>query len=256
MRLLRSLFVLGSAMLAAACTVSAQNPAAPGKQATNLDTDPHLVAWWTFDQTSGTELKDSSAGNHPGVLEGGTTLESCSVPGHNGKALKFDGKEAFVRIPNYKGITGQNPRTVALWIKTTAQSGDLVSWGSDEPGKRFNFGFFRSRVGIVPKGGYLYMNPPVHDDQWHHVAVVVHEASPPNLHDHVKLFKDGDRAEIGDIGLLDLWPIDTGDKLEVRIGRRFNGVIDDLRIYDRALSEDEITALFRPDKGRRLTQSR
>ena len=240
-------------MLTAAGLVSAQVPAKPPN---NLDTDPHLVGWWTFDEKSGTELKDSSAQKHAGVLEGGATLEACSVPGRIGTALKFDGKEACVRIPNYKGVTGQNPRTVALWLKTTAQSGDLVTWGSDEAGKRFNFCFFRSRVGVVPKGGYLYMNAPVHDGQWHHVAVVVHEASPPNLHDNVKLYKDGDRAEIGDIGLLDLWPIDTGDKLEVRIGRRFNGIIDDVRIYDRALTEDEITTLFRPEKARPLTQAR
>ncbi len=89
------------------------------------------------------------------------------------------------------------------------------------------------------------MKAPVNDDRWHHVAVVVREASPPNLHDDVKLFLDGELAEIDDIGLLDLWPIDTGEKQDVTIGRRFKGAIDDLRIYNRPLSEDEIKALFK-----------
>ena len=59
-------------------------------------------------------------------------------------------------------------------------------------------------------------------------------------------------AEIHDIGLLDLWPIDTGSDLDVRIGRRFKGLIDDVRIYDRALSEDEIKTLFELKSNRPL----
>jgi len=43
---------------------------------------------------------------------------------------------------------------------------------------------------------------------------------------------------------MDLWPIETGDKLDVVIGRGFIGLLDDLRIYQRPLSEEEILALF------------
>ena len=70
------------------------------------------------------------------------------------------------------------------------------------------------------------------------------EAEAPNLHDHVKLYQDGEPAVIHDIGLLDLWPLETGGELDLRIGRRFNGLIDDVRVYDRALSIEEIQALF------------
>ena len=89
------------------------------------------------------------------------------------------------------------------------------------------------------------MNDTVNDDQWHHVAAVLIKGDPPNLHDSVKLYLDGERAAIHDIGLLDLWPIDTGSEVDVRIGRRFNGQIDDVRIYDRPLSVDEVNALFK-----------
>ncbi len=88
------------------------------------------------------------------------------------------------------------------------------------------------------------MQEEIGDGEWHHVAAVVREGSPPNLHDHVTLYKDGELAQIHDIGLLDLWPIDTGDALDLRIGDEFEGAIDDLRIYDRALSDEEIEALF------------
>jgi hypothetical protein len=121
----------------------------------------------------------------------------------------------------------------------------VVSWGLDDHGKMWTLGFIRGRIGVTPKGGYLYMKDSTSDDAWHHVAAVVLEASPPNLHDNAKIYKDGEPAEIHDIGLLDLWPIETGDKLDVTIGRKFKGAIDDLRIYDRALSDDEIKALFK-----------
>ena len=56
--------------------------------------------------------------------------------------------------------------------------------------------------------------------------------------------RDGEPAELDDIGLLDLWPIETGEKMDVRIGWRLKGLIHDLRIYDRPLSEEEIRAVF------------
>jgi hypothetical protein len=120
----------------------------------------------------------------------------------------------------------------------------------------WTLGFIRERIGVTPKGGYLYINPEIHDDVWHHVAVVVQDAELPNLHDDVKLYLNGELAEIHDIGLLDLWPIETGSDLDVRIGRGFQGAIDDLRIYDRALSDKEINDLFGSVSTRPSPESR
>jgi len=43
---------------------------------------------------------------------------------------------------------------------------------------------------------------------------------------------------------LDLWPVNTGKDLDVRIGRRFTGLLDDVRIYNRVLSGEEVKAIF------------
>jgi hypothetical protein len=230
-------------------------PAAEADRPT-LDTDPHLAGWWKFDETTGKEAADSSKQNHPGRLQGALAFETNSVPGRVGKALKLEGNNDCVRIPGYKGVTNTGPRTLALWIKTPASGGDLVTWGENEPGKMWIFGHIRGRVGVTPRGGYLYMRAPTHDDAWHHVAVVVDEASPPNLHDHVRLYKDGELAVIDDIGLLDMVPIETGAQQDVTIGRRFKGLMDDLRIYDRPLSEEEIRALFKLESNRPLPKSK
>jgi len=124
----------------------------------------------------------------------------------------------------------------------------------------FYFKHIRRRIGLTPDGGYFYMKEYTNDDKWHHIGVVVIEApedSPgPNLHDHVKLYLDGEVAEIDDIGLLDLWPLVTGKKLDVRIGRGYNGLIDDVRLYDRSLSTDEVKAIFKQKTDQPLKKAK
>jgi hypothetical protein len=228
-------------------------PAGAVDKPATLDTDPNLCARWTFDETSGKIAADASKHKRNGTLEGDLSFDKVSVPGRAGRAIRLDGEDPVV-VKAYKGVIGTGPRTVAAWIKTTRSRGRIVSWGTDDFGQMFNFGFVRGRVGVTPNGGYLYINPETNDDEWHHVAAVVREAELPNLHDDVKLYLDGLPAEIHDIGLLDLWPLQTGDDLDVRIGQGFNGALDDLRIYSRPLSEEEIKALFELKTGRPLSE--
>jgi hypothetical protein len=227
-----------------------------GDKPTTLDNDPNLAGWWKFDETSGKTAVDSSKHNRKGTLKEGISFEKDSTSGRISKALKFGRGDGFVQISKYKGVTGTRPRTVAAWFRTTETRGDIISWGEDDFGKMFIFGHIRGRIGIRPNGGYLYINDETDDDKWHHVAVVVEDVELPNLHDDVKLYKDGEPAEIHDIGLLDLWPIDTGKELDVRIGNGFKGSIDDVRIYDRPLSEDEINALFKLQSNKPLPKSK
>jgi hypothetical protein len=222
---------------------------------TTLDTDPNLAGWWKFEEASGKTAVDSSGHGRNGTLEEDLSFDKNSAQGRTGKALKLDGDE-YVEITKYKGVTGTRARTVAAWIKTKNDNGEIVSWGTDDFGKMFTFCFIRGRIGIRPNGGYYYMNDPVDDDKWHHVVVVVEEAELPNLHDDVVLYKDGAIAEVHDIGLLDLWPIDTGSDLDVRIGLEFKGLIDDVRIYDRVLSDKEVLALFKLQSDRPLPKSK
>ena len=214
-----------------------------GDKPGTLDNDPALAGWWKFDETSGTIASGSSKHNRQGNLMEGISFNKNSAPGRIAKALKFNG-DGFVEIKGYKGITGTKSRTVAAWIKTENDNGEIISWGEDDFGRMFTLRHVRRRIGIIPNGGYLYVNDKTDDNQWHHFAVVVEDAELPNLHDDVKLYLDGEPAEIHDIGLLDLWPIDTGKDSDVTIGKDFEGLIDDVRIYDRPLSEDEIRMLY------------
>jgi hypothetical protein len=231
-------------------------PAGDAGKPVTLDNDPNLAGWWKFDETAGSTAADSSGHKRDGTLSAGFTCDKDSVPGKAGRAIRFNAKDALIEVKDYKGVGGTRPRTVAAWIKTASAQGEIVSWGKRDFGQMFTLGYIRGRVGVTPHGGYLYVNAETHDDKWHHVAVVVLKAELPNLHDDVKLYLDGAPAEIHDIGLLDLWPIQTGQEQNVRIGRGFKGLVDDLRIYDRVLSDEEINALFKLQTDRPLPKAK
>jgi hypothetical protein len=202
-----------------------------------LDTDPNLIGWWKFDETAGKTAADSSKFTRKGTLKGELSFDKNSAEGKIAKALKFGGKGDMVEIKDYKGITGTKPRTVTAWIKTNKTEGEIVAWGENDYGKMFYCRHIRGRIGVTPDGGYLYMKEYTNDDKWHHIAAVVIEApadSPgPNLYDHVKLYLDGEPAVIDDIGLL-----------------------DDLRLYDRPLSEDEVKAVFQQKTDQPLRKAK
>jgi hypothetical protein len=215
----------------------------------SLNSDPHLVAWWKLDETSGTTATDSSKKGHHATLRGGLHFDSASVPGRLGRAIQLSGKDDFLEVTGYKGVRGTQPRTVAVWVKTKRNRGEIIAWGEDDGGKMWMLKFIRGYVGISPEGGYYYTGERIDDERWRHVAVVVTAGDPPNLHDNVRIYVDGTVAKVHDIGLLDLWPVETGDEIDVRIGRGFEGGVDDLRIYDRALSADEVKALSTLKEG-------
>jgi len=223
-------------LLAAAGAPAAEKAAVP------LDKDPALEGWWTFDETSGNTAADASKHNRKGTLAGDFSFEKNSADGKAGKALRFAGN-SHVEIKDYKGVTGTAPRTVTAWIKTKATRGDIVVWGANDSGRQFRFGHIRGRIGMTPFGGYYYMKEYTNDDKWHHIAVVVGESELPNLYDDLTLYLDGEVAVIDDIGLLGLLPVETADELDVRIGAGFEGLIDDLRIYKRPLTEVEIKTI-------------
>ena len=200
----------------------------------NLDSDPHLQGWWKLDGTAA----DSSTHARGGKLAGNASF----VAGRIGQAVELD-KDGVVRIAGYKGIVGTGPRSIAVWIKTGAPEGEVVSWGLRDFGRMWKLCFYRKHIGANPEGGYFYAAADIHDNEWHHVAVVVHKAELPNLHDDVTLYLDGEIAEIDDIGLLDLWPIETEAGEDVTIGAGYKGAVDELRIYNRELSDEEVAAL-------------
>jgi len=198
-----------------------------------------IVAYWKLNETAGAVAEDDSPNGYDGTLM--NMDDSDWVEGVYGNALDFDGLDDYVKISGYKGVTGTASRTCAAWIKT--DSGDeILSWGGDGTGEKWTFrvqsgGLIRLEV----SGGAIGGSTIVNDGFWHHVAAVFLNDGTPDVSD-VKLYVDGIEESTTSAGQA----INTAGVYDVKIGifgssgRYFNGLIDDVRIYDRALSQDEI----------------
>jgi len=212
--------------------------------------DVNEVGWWRFDRGYGIKAIDSSGYDHYGSLigdpDGPTWVERGRLKG----ALYFDGDDDYVNIDGYKGVSGANPFTVAAWIRTRANA-SIVNWGTNANGQRMSFRLNNNTLRFEFGGGNVIATTVVTDGEWHHVAMTV--PSNGTLGD-VTLYVDGE----DDLGVANNPAnlFNLGQTVDVSIGRRatsndryFNGIIDNVRIYDRELSAEEIAGTMRSDPG-------
>ena len=195
----------------------------------------NLAAFYEFEGNT----DDSSVNGRNAIAMGGPTFAA----GNLGQAISLDGIDDFVEITGYKGILGPNAVTVAAWIKTSStETGAIVGWGPNIAGQRFGFRVNQGRLQIEHAAGNLQGETNVNDGRWHHVAVTV-QGSATLSYPEVILWLDGlDNTRPG----IDEDAFDLAAGRDVRIGSRpynddrfFMGLIDDVRIYDYALTQEE-----------------
>lgn len=165
-------------------------------------------------------------------------------------ALNFDGTNDYIQT-TYPGVLGNAPRTVEAWIKlpTTTSGENLVTtWGSDNVnGGRFTVrvnnlsGLYKLR--IENKGGGINGNITLSDGNWHHIAVTYDNSLSTNKY---KLYVDGNLDVQGDISTttntVALTNMIIGRRINSSFGGFFNGSIDEVRVWDKALTLAEIQA--------------
>lgn len=212
--------------------------------ARNWQGDETLQLYLRFDETSGTTAEDDSIYQRNGLLVNGPVWSSGIVNG----ALSFDGANDYVRVHGYNGITGMASRTCAAWIKTTKAGSQILNWGSTQVGQKWTLrvnddGTFRTEI----SNGYCYGTTSINDGAWHHVAVVLANDGSPDISEAV-LYVDGVRESAG--GVLSC-PVNTSGANEVKIGvdisginSFFAGLMDDVYIFNIALSEAQIKDLY------------
>jgi len=186
---------------------------------------------------------DSSGNARNGTAMGGPLFAAGQV----GQAISLDGIDDYVEITGYKGILGGGAFSIAAWVKSTS-TGDatIVCWGASTNGQRVDFRLGGGRLRVEHGKGNLQGNTVLADDQWHHVAVTVTENGSLS-YPAVKLYLDGnDDSQT----TTDPDTFDTVASIDVNIGRRgtnndrvFPGSLDDVRIYDRVLTQEEIASL-------------
>ncbi|MEL0099838.1 MAG: hypothetical protein VW907_09805, partial [Opitutae bacterium] len=129
-----------------------------------------LVSWWTFDEIIGDEVADNS-GPYPAVMQG--MNEGSKVFAHKGKGLYFSNNPAeSLQTPAYKGITGNDPRTISIWVHTADQNATLLDFGGDGLGEAWTLSLLDGKVCMF-FGGYLkaFSDVFVSDSLWHHIVV-------------------------------------------------------------------------------------
>lgn len=225
----------------------ALNAAEVGKLA-----DPSLVGWWQFEDNA----NDSSIYANNGTNNGATY-----VTGRNtrlGKALSFNGTSNYVEIPHNPSLDwgeASKPFTIAAWIKTTVAGKTIVSKGRPTQNANNDYQLYLYTDGrplalhwsmTYIRNEFVYDGDctPMNDGSWHHLAFVNEGASSH------KIYIDGVLSQTDTT----TWVDDDRSIEPVHIGRYknhtysddfWNGQIDDVRLYTRALEANEIAELAR-----------
>lgn len=200
----------------------------------SVSADP--VCWWKFDETSGTEAVNE-IGDPCGQLINGPVWSSGVLDG----ALFFDGSDDYVDLGNSTVLDNlaTGDFTIAMWIKTT-YTGRAILFGNYNGNPSYNF-----ELGL--SGAMrLYMDSEDHnastvvnDGLWHHVAAV------RDMGNNVYIYVDGE-LDYSNTSTKSAYSISNSTMIgrDPRPGSYyFNGIMDDVQVFDSALSESQVQAL-------------
>lgn len=222
-----------------------------------------LIAWWPGD---GNALDET--GNHNGTLMSGTDF----APGVVNEAFNFDGISNYVEVPTSDSLnpTATQGWTVEGWVRPVTNGFMVVVHKGDELGTTDPYDYGRQYWGVFIRGDINATAMPVDfeigqtgDDvyamlstagipvgQWSHIAIATTNLSGPTA--AYQFYINGTNA--GTTPLVEGTPgsVTTTDPLRIGVGIGytdefvgfFTGQIDELSIYDRALSADEIAAIY------------
>jgi len=198
-----------------------------------------LVGAWLFDDASGKVSKDASGNGHDGDVLGPTWGQGI----YNG-ALNFDGEDDIVEIP-YNAAFDLATFTIMAWVnvpepKTNVQT--ILGKGVLGAGSPRNYGLYIYTNGTLgcnytSGGGWqdTKANTVIADGEWHHAAFTYDGIA---LHMYMDGKLDGEKATTNvpdqpqEPVRIGRWAGDAGDFI--------NGAVDEVAIFNKALSEEEI----------------
>jgi hypothetical protein len=206
--------------------------------------DPALLGWWQFDEGTGTTVKDSSGNGHDGTLIGGATWTT----GRFGGGIQLNGTSAYVSIPSFSLTT--NTTTWVAWLKGWKQD----SWAAIVTAQpvRCELGFGDNNTLHYTWNGDSSATwgwaggPTVAQDTWTMLAMVL-DASKTVAY----AFTDDGGLVSTTNNVANIQQTITQLQIGWSFGTRFvRGTVDEVQVYNRALSELEIRALTAGPTGR------
>ncbi|OIN97772.1 hypothetical protein AUJ66_02290 [Candidatus Desantisbacteria bacterium CG1_02_38_46] len=201
-----------------------------------------LVAYWNFDEGEAEEVKDLSGNGNDGTING----DAEWVKQKKGYALKFNGEDAYVDCGSDDILNIADAITIECWVKRTGDGkgwDGIVSKGGGSSGYQLFYHqpsqniVFYLNTDITGYGSITGKNIPV--NEWMHVA-----ATYDSNEKTIKLYQNGvmtaSKLYEGQI-------TNFADNFYIGRSTGFNyfcGFIDEVRIYNRALTEEEIKKHF------------
>jgi hypothetical protein len=205
-----------------------------------------VVAHWRLDEGIGTIISDSSGNANDGEVYGAQWAS-----GKNGWALMFDGADDYVRVADSPSLDTTDALTVSAWVLKSGNQPGWVALVTREKGaggsEHYYLGFSNNRFRwfVNTTNGYSQwdIGPQASNSEWTHVTGTYDGSD-------VRLYIDG--AEVFSVSQSGVFSSDTTPVLiggatnngEVSYIEFFHGIIDEVRIYDRALSPAEVSALY------------
>jgi len=196
-----------------------------------------LVAYYPFWQNSGTTLYDESKTGNDGTISGATWTW---VTARSKPALDFDGVDDYVSVPDDSSLNPTDEITISHWIKTTAGS-----WAVSL--RKNNQYWLQQRTDGTARGD-LYIEGTdytvganahtLNDGNWH-LQTLTYDGS------QLKLYVDGEFDDSNNIsGTIDTTTNNLIFSYSSGLTARWPGVLDEVLIYNRALSASEIANIY------------
>ena len=212
------------------------------------DLEQGIVAYWDFNENGGETAKDSSGNGHDGALVGDT---QWTKDGYFGAGLVFDGAGDEVNIPYHKDL---NPEvfTITAWANVAdggAGHRAVVSSRADFPQRGYIFyctpaNTWQFWIGAGANHWKSAQGPAVNLDKWDHLVGTYADGNH-------KFYVNGEFAAEQNFDISvnpsEEFLIGAGANETANHNYFFNGIIDEVRLYDRVLTEAEIAAVMDSD---------
>ncbi len=207
-------------------------------------TDKPLISYWSFDEGKGDKAFDGSQNTHTGIVRHAKWVE-----GRQGRALFFDGEKSYVDCSNPPTLNLQGDIAISVWIKL-----------EDPDYRSFMRVLSKRKIWNAPDGYELECNPASNrlnisggskgpgeqgvvnfkpDNQWHHLVAMIWEGVAYIYIDGQLIGKD-EKVALPDDNNVPLFIGASPNKSDF-----FYGTLDELRIFNRSLSENEVERLFK-----------
>lgn len=213
--------------------------------AKSMAANDSLVLHLIFDEGKGDTVADDTTYHNDGIIKG----DPQWVDGKSDFALQFDGVDDTVEIPHADSLNMTDAVTIEMWVKLDADGPNSNQVGIEKGG--WEAGEYGLYAFYVPGNGSAmqfkdlpadcgdanagYLGPNIKDGKWHYIAGTWDG-------DTISLYTDGELNESWECQEGSLEENDKSVYIASRLGnkRLLKGLVDEVRIYNRTLSQSEI----------------